>query len=52
MGGPLAGLRVVDCSRGLAGSRATGVLADYGAEVWWVEPPGGDPFREALATEY
>jgi crotonobetainyl-CoA:carnitine CoA-transferase CaiB-like acyl-CoA transferase len=50
--GPLEGIRVVDCSRGLAGTRATGLLADYGAEVWWVEPPGGDPFRDALKTEY
>lgn len=52
MGGPLEGIRVVDCSRGLAGPRATGLLADYGAEVWWVEPPGGDPFRDVLAIEY
>ncbi|MGD1365729.1 CaiB/BaiF CoA transferase family protein [Mycobacterium seoulense] len=52
VGGPLEGFRVIDCSRGLAGPRATGLLADYGAEVWWVEPPGGDPFRRALATEY
>jgi crotonobetainyl-CoA:carnitine CoA-transferase CaiB-like acyl-CoA transferase len=43
---------VVDCSRGLAGPRATGLLADYGAEVWWVEPPGGDPYRNVLTTEY
>ena len=50
--GPLEGFRVVDCSRGLAGPRATGLLADYGAEVWWVEPPGGCPFRDVLATEY
>jgi crotonobetainyl-CoA:carnitine CoA-transferase CaiB-like acyl-CoA transferase len=50
--GPLAGLRVVDCSTGLAGPRATGVLADYGADVLWVEPPGGDPWRvyEPTAT--
>ena len=52
MSGPLEGFRVVDCSRGLAGPRATGLLADYGAEVWWVEPPGGDPYRDVLATEY
>ncbi|BBZ14955.1 CaiB/BaiF CoA transferase family protein [Mycobacterium branderi] len=52
MSGPLEGIRVVDCSRGIAGPRATGLLADYGAEVWWVEPPGGDPFRDVLATEY
>lgn len=52
MDGPLEALRVVDCSRGLAGPRATGLLADYGAEVWWVEPPGGDPLRGVLTTEY
>src|ERR1700716_2396337 len=52
VGGPLEGITVVDCSRGLAGPRATGLLADYGAEVRWVEPPGGDPFRDVLATEY
>ncbi len=45
MGGPIEGLRVVDCSRGTAGPRATGILADYGADVVWVEPPGGDPCR-------
>ncbi len=45
MHGPVAGLRVVDCSRGAAGPRATGMLADYGADVVWVEPPGGDPLR-------
>ncbi|MGE0384160.1 MAG: CaiB/BaiF CoA transferase family protein [Gammaproteobacteria bacterium] len=52
MAGPLSGLRVIDCSRGMAGTRATGLLADYGADVIWVEPPGGDPFREALKIEY
>ena len=45
MHGPVAGLRVIDCSRGTAGPRATGMLADYGADVVWVEPPGGDPLR-------
>jgi crotonobetainyl-CoA:carnitine CoA-transferase CaiB-like acyl-CoA transferase len=44
--GPLAGLVVVDCSHGTAGPRATGLLADYGADVLWVERPGGDPLRE------
>jgi crotonobetainyl-CoA:carnitine CoA-transferase CaiB-like acyl-CoA transferase len=44
-GGPLAGLRVLDCSLGTAGPRATALFADYGAEVVWVEPPGGDPLR-------
>jgi crotonobetainyl-CoA:carnitine CoA-transferase CaiB-like acyl-CoA transferase len=46
MTGPIEGLRVIDCSRGTAGPRATGILADYGADVLWVEPPGGDPCRE------
>jgi crotonobetainyl-CoA:carnitine CoA-transferase CaiB-like acyl-CoA transferase len=46
--GPIEGLRVVDCSRGTAGPRATGILADYGADVVWVEPPGGDPCRDEV----
>jgi crotonobetainyl-CoA:carnitine CoA-transferase CaiB-like acyl-CoA transferase len=46
MPGPLDGLNVVDCSLGMAGPRATGLLADYGADVVWVEPPGGDPCRQ------
>lgn len=45
MPGPLAGIRVVDLSRGIAGSHATKVLADYGALVTKVEPPGGGPLR-------
>lgn len=44
---PLDGLRVLDCSLGTAGPQATGLLADYGAEVIWVEPPGGDPARRS-----
>jgi crotonobetainyl-CoA:carnitine CoA-transferase CaiB-like acyl-CoA transferase len=51
-GAPLAGVRVLDLTRGTAGPRATQILADYGAEVLWVEPPGGDPYRTQLATEY
>ncbi len=45
MTGPIDGLRVLDCSTGTAGPRATGLLADYGADVVWVEPPGGAPGR-------
>jgi crotonobetainyl-CoA:carnitine CoA-transferase CaiB-like acyl-CoA transferase len=52
MPGALEGLRVVDCTRGNAGPRATGFLADYGASVIRVEPPGGDPWAEALRTDY
>ena len=52
MTGPLRGLRVIDVSRGTAGPRATGLLSDYGADVVWVEPPGGDPARRELAGPY
>src|SRR5262245_60563192 len=52
MSGPIQHLRVVDCTRGTAGPRATGVLADFGADVIWVEPPGGDPYREELSVPY
>ena len=43
MPGACAGIRVLDCSRGAAGSLATMVLADFGADVIRVEPPGGEP---------
>ena len=42
---PLAGIRVLDCSRVLAGPFATWLLAGLGAEVTKVEPPGGDETR-------
>jgi crotonobetainyl-CoA:carnitine CoA-transferase CaiB-like acyl-CoA transferase len=47
-GGGLAGLRVVDCSSGVAGPMVTMLLADHGADVIHVEPPGGDPGRAQL----
>ena len=45
MSGPLAGLRVVDLGEGPVTGLATMVLADFGADVLKVEPPGGDPAR-------
>ncbi len=39
------GLTVLDFSLGMPGALCTLVMADYGAEVIKVEPPGGDPFR-------
>ena len=45
MAGPCSGLTVLDFSLGMPGALCTLVLADYGAEVIKVEPPGGDPFR-------
>ena len=47
MPGACAGIRVLDASSGDAGSLATMVLADFGAEVIRVEPPSSDP----LATQ-
>lgn len=41
----LAGFRAVDFSQYLPGPFAGQILADLGAEVVKVEPPGGDPMR-------
>ncbi len=47
---PCDGLRVIDFSQSYPGALATMVLADAGAEVIKVEPPGGDPTRRHYAS--
>ncbi len=45
MAGPLEGLKVVELGVWVAGPAAGGLLADWGADVVKIEPPGGDPAR-------
>ncbi|HEY5090221.1 MAG TPA: CaiB/BaiF CoA-transferase family protein, partial [Polyangia bacterium] len=43
--GPLVGLKIVEIGHYIAAPFCTRILADLGAEVIKIEPPGGDPFR-------
>src|ERR1700722_17276975 len=45
MAQPFEGIKVVELSQGMAGSLAGCLLADYGADVVKVEPPGGERTR-------
>src|SRR4051812_4727473 len=42
---PLRGVKVVEFAHWMAGPLAGGLLADWGADVVKVEPPGGEPMR-------
>jgi crotonobetainyl-CoA:carnitine CoA-transferase CaiB-like acyl-CoA transferase len=48
----LDGMRVVDFSQYRTGAQATQILADFGAEVLWIEPPGGSPLRAQRAFPF
>lgn len=46
MSGPLSGVKVVELGMWVAGPACAGILADWGADVVKLEPPGGgDPAR-------
>ncbi len=46
----LTDTRILDLSTGSVGGIATMILADFGADVVKVEPPGGDPARSLAAA--
>jgi CoA:oxalate CoA-transferase len=51
MAGALEGIKILDFTRYQQGPSATVMLAEMGAEVLKVEPPGGDPGRQLSRFE-
>lgn len=49
---PLDGVRVIDLSLLIPGPWATLTLAELGADVIHVQPPGGDPLEELMPGAY
>jgi crotonobetainyl-CoA:carnitine CoA-transferase CaiB-like acyl-CoA transferase len=47
---PLQGLKVIEHATYIAAPGAGGLMADWGAEVVKIEPPGGDPIRRFFDT--
>ncbi|MGE3835115.1 MAG: CaiB/BaiF CoA transferase family protein [Acidimicrobiia bacterium] len=45
--GALDGVKILDLTWGIAGPIGVMLLAEQGAEVIKIEPPGGDPYRDA-----
>lgn len=45
---PLAGVKVIELGVWIAAPAACGIMADWGADVIKVEPPTGDPQRQAF----
>ncbi len=41
----LEGLKIIEMATYVAAPGAGGIMADWGADVIKVEPPGGDPIR-------
>jgi crotonobetainyl-CoA:carnitine CoA-transferase CaiB-like acyl-CoA transferase len=46
----LAGLKVIEYATYIAAPGAGGLMADWGADVIKIEPPGGDPIRRFFDT--
>src|ERR1700738_2175246 len=49
--GVLDGIKAIEFGAWVAGPSAGALLADWGAELWKVEPPNGDPFRAIITAQ-